>query len=303
MDIGRLRTLRELSLRKTMAAVAEALLISPSAVSQQISQLEDELGVRLIERRGRGVHLTPAGLRLVAHAERIIGILDEAKTDIAEMKRVVAGELRVAAFPSVAAALLPSTMRKLEQTHPQLQVVLDVLEPSDGLAALRAWQADIVLIDDLALGPNFAKETVDTIHIIDDVLYAMVEPSHPLARQDTISLADLRDEKWALDTASSDYSNIVIRACAAAGFQPATNGYCDGFEVVVALVEAGCSVSVMPGLRVRIYKGDYCARKIVPEIRRSISVAFRRGELRNPAIKAFVSEIQRSARQMGEGEH
>ena len=81
MDFARLRTLRELSLRKTMAAVAEALLISPSAVSQQIAQLEDETGVELVERRGRGVRLTPAGQRLADHAGRVIGVLEEAKTD------------------------------------------------------------------------------------------------------------------------------------------------------------------------------------------------------------------------------
>lgn len=109
MDLTRLRTLRELSVRGTMAAVAEALGISPSAVSQQIALLEAELGIALVERRGRGVHLTPAGARLVLHAETVIGVIEEARTDIAELKRTVAGELRVSAFPSVAAAL--STLR------------------------------------------------------------------------------------------------------------------------------------------------------------------------------------------------
>ena len=69
MDLARLRALRELSIRKTMAAVAEALYISPSAVSQQIALLEQEVGLDLIERRGRGVELTPAGKQLVARAE------------------------------------------------------------------------------------------------------------------------------------------------------------------------------------------------------------------------------------------
>src|SRR5262245_51678639 len=118
MDLVRLRTLRELALRTTMAAVADALRISPSAVSQQIAQLEEELQVELVERRGRGVLLTPAGKRLVAHVEKLTAILEEAKTDIAAMRSVVAGELRVAAFPSIASAMIPRTMRALERQHP-----------------------------------------------------------------------------------------------------------------------------------------------------------------------------------------
>ena len=114
MDIARLRTLRELSLRHTMAAVAEALRISPSAVSQQIGLLEAEAGLPLIERRGRRVRLTQAGQRLVLHAERVIAVLEAAKTELAELKQAVTGELRVAAFSSVAAALIPQTMKALE---------------------------------------------------------------------------------------------------------------------------------------------------------------------------------------------
>jgi len=88
-----------------MAAVAEALFLTPSAVSQQIAQLEEEAGVKLIERQGRGVRLTKAGEVLVEHTERMLLVLDEAKSDLAQIKREVAGVIRVAAFPTVAAAL------------------------------------------------------------------------------------------------------------------------------------------------------------------------------------------------------
>ena len=91
MDIAKLRALRELSIRKTMAAVAEALYVSPSAVSQQIALLEQEVGIDLIERRGRGVELTVAGRRLVERAERILVELESARADIAELKKVIAG--------------------------------------------------------------------------------------------------------------------------------------------------------------------------------------------------------------------
>lgn len=170
MDVARLRTLRELAMRQTMAAVAEALRVSPSAVSQQIAQLEAEAGLRLIERRGRRVRLTQAGQRLVAHAERIIAALEDAKTDLAELKQAVAGELRVAAFSSVAAALIPQVMKALERRHAQLTIVLEEMEPVDSLAALRAWQTDVALVDDLTVPPNTAGPNIERVPILEDLL-------------------------------------------------------------------------------------------------------------------------------------
>jgi DNA-binding transcriptional LysR family regulator len=296
MDVARLRTLRELSLRQTMAAVAEALRISPSAVSQQIAQLEAEAGLRLIERRGRRVRLTEAGQRLVGHAERILAALEQAKADLAALKQVVAGELRVVAFSSVAAALLPQAMKALERRHPRLAVVLEELEPVDSVAALRAWQADVALIDDLTLPAGAPEPNIERLAILEDALYAVVPNAHPLAARSRIAIADLRDERWAMDTAFNTYSDVIIRACRAAGFEPIVNGRCGGFEVVQPLIEHGCSVAILPGLRVHQRSGKFCVRKLMPEIRRRIFVAFRRGERKHPGIAAFLEQLQRSAK-------
>ena len=145
MEISRLRALRELANRHTMAAVADSLCLTASAVSQQISQLEEEVGLPLTERQGRGVRLTRAGEVLVEHTERLMMVLDEAKADLAHLKSEIAGVLRVAVFPTVAAALLPHVVNALRQTYPYLRIMLDELEPSDGLAALGSWQSDVSL--------------------------------------------------------------------------------------------------------------------------------------------------------------
>jgi DNA-binding transcriptional LysR family regulator len=295
MDIARLRTLRELALRQTMAAVAEALRISPSAVSQQIALLESEAGLPLIERRGRRVRLTQAGQRLVAHAERAIAVLEDAKTELAALKQAVTGELRVAAFSSVAAALIPQTMKALER-YPQLTIVLEEMEPVDSLAALRAWQADVALVDDLTVPANATEPNVERVPILDDLLYAVLPNAHPLAARPKVAIGDLRGERWAMDTAFNTYSDVIIRACRAAGFAPVVNGKCGGFEVVQPLIEQGCSVAILPGLRVGRRSGKFCVRKLTPEIRRKIFVAFRRGERRHPAIAAFLDQLQKSAK-------
>ncbi|WP_237154900.1 LysR family transcriptional regulator [Oryzibacter oryziterrae] len=291
MDLSRLRTLRELSKRGTMAAVAEALFISPSAVSQQIALLEDEAGVSLIERRGRGVRLTPAGQRLVAQADRIFAILEEARTDLAEARAEVAGELTFAAFPSVAASLVPAVMRDLEIRFPALRVTLQVMEPDEAINALRAWQVDAAMIDSFTIDASETGGAFETVPVCDDRLFAVLPPGHVLAERETLGLEDLKGEKWALDTASSAYSSAILEASRRAGFQPEVNGYCNGFEVVSAMVEAGCSISVMPGLLISSYRGGFVARPIEPEIRRNIAVAIRRGERRKPAIAALVERL------------
>lgn len=175
------------------------------------------------------------------------------------------------------------------------------MEPVDGLAALRAWQADVGFIDDLPAVPPWSPDgNTESRHVLDDFLYVMVPLSHPLAQKDTIALEDLHQENWALDTVPNTYSLMLVKSCENVGYTPVVNAKCNGFEVVIALVEAGCSVSVMPGLRVRSYQGNFAARRLVPEIRRRISVAFRKGEMRNPAIAAFVRELEARAHLLGE---
>jgi len=291
MDLSRLKALRELSVRKTMAAVADALHVSPSAVSQQISLLEQELGAPLIERRGRGVSLTVAGEQLVQRANRIFAELEAARADIAEIKKIIAGELRVAAFPSVAAALIPSTVRELMHLNPRLTIQFDEMEPEESLAALRSWQTDIAIIDDLNIPPGSLDANVETVALIEDVFNVMVSQKHRLADRPTVTLEDLREERWVIDTASSNYTKMLTDACAVAGFNPQITARCKGFEVTVALIREGCGISILPGLRASHDLEDVWVCRLAPEIRRKISVAFRRGEKRSPALQAFLTQV------------
>jgi DNA-binding transcriptional LysR family regulator len=295
MDLARLRALRELSFRRTMAAVADALHVSPSAVSQQIALLEADLGVALVERRGRGVHLTLAGQHLVERAERIFAEVESARADIAELKKLIAGEIRVAAFPSVAAALIPATVRELLQLHPHLTVQFDEMEPAESLAALRSWQTDIAIIDDLNIPAGALDPNVETIPLMEDVFNVMVPKQHALADRATVTLQELRDERWAIDTASETYTRMLAAACQAEGFTPQIVARCRGFEVTVALIREGCGISILPGLRASHHLQDVRVCRITPEIRRRISLAFRKGEKRSPALQAFIQQIAAQA--------
>ncbi|MDE1948651.1 MAG: LysR family transcriptional regulator [Burkholderiales bacterium] len=299
MDFTRLRSLRELSVRGTMAAVAEALCLTPSAVSQQIAQLEDEAGAPLVERRGRGVRLTPAGALLARHADRVLAVLGEARAGLAELRREVAGELRIAAFASAAALLLPQALVALRRAHPRLELVISELEPAEGLAALGAWQADLALVDDWSAADGAGHPSLEFSALVDDRLCALLPAGHGLASRAAVSLSELEAESWALDSSSSAYAEFVLAQCRRAGFEPRVNARCRGFEMVAALVGAGCSVAVIPGLRRRQTPPATALVPLAPELPRRISIAWRRSEGRHPALLAVLAQVQASARTLG----
>jgi DNA-binding transcriptional LysR family regulator len=295
MEVGRLRALLELARCGTMAAAAEALFLTPSAVSQQIAQLEEEADVKLTERIGRGVRLTPAGHALVGHAERVMVVLDEARSELAELRREIAGELRVAAFSSIASAVLPDTVKALQHTYPRLEIVLEEFDPVEGLTALRSWRTDIALIDDLSVVLGDSQESVGVVQVAEDVLYVAVAVDHALSKRPSLSVADLRHENWAIESTWSGFGDVITNLCRRAGYEPRINAKCRGFEMVVAMVASGCSVSMVPGLRLVRPPAGVTWVKLSPEVRRKVYVAYRRGERDHPTIKVFVEEIVRTA--------
>ncbi|MDR0278318.1 MAG: LysR family transcriptional regulator [Paucimonas sp.] len=288
MDIGKLGALRELAVRKTMAAVAEALHVSPSAVSQQISMLEQEVGIDLVERRGRGVELTIAGRTLVERANRIFAELESARADMAELKKVVAGDIRVAAFPSVASLLMPRTMRSLRAAYPRLDVLFEEMEPEEGLNALRSWQTDVALIDDLNVPPGLLDPGIELTPLIEDVFHVMMAPDHRLAGLDEVSWAELEEERWVIDTASATYTRILTEACQRSGYMPRIIARCKGAEVTSAMIREGCAIAMFPGLRTHTDMPGARVSRLVPEIRRRISIAYRKGEKKSPALRVFI---------------
>src|SRR6516165_1641447 len=141
LDLRRLRLLRELARRGTIAAVAEALSYSPSAVSQQLTALEKETGVRLLEPAGRRVRLTAQADLLVAHTEVLLEEMERAEAALAQSLNETVGTLRVAAFQTAVLTLVPPALTQLGQQHPRLRIEVIELEPEVALPALIAGES------------------------------------------------------------------------------------------------------------------------------------------------------------------
>ncbi len=191
LDVRRLRALREVALHGTIRAAAEALSFTPSAVSQQVSALERDLGVELLERNGRSVHLTGAGRALV---ERTEGILAELAETEAVVKTIAGGTppaFRVASFASAAATIVADAVR-----GNGLDVHILEADPRLGLARLRAGEVDVAILWEYDFVPLKPPGAIELRPLLDDPIHVVLPRMHPAAASPTIDLIDLADEPW-----------------------------------------------------------------------------------------------------------
>src|ERR1700736_3680564 len=151
LNVGRLRVLKEVAYRGSLSGAAEALSYSQSAVSQQISALEAETGMALLERHPRGVSLTAAGQTLVGHAEGILARLDGAEAAVAAIAGLRGGGPRLRPLPPAAGApWMPPAIARFRASYPGVELTLEEGEPEEIVPRLRAGELDLALLFDLA---------------------------------------------------------------------------------------------------------------------------------------------------------
>ncbi|MEU3948982.1 LysR family transcriptional regulator [Streptomyces sp. NPDC029526] len=171
LDLRRLRLLRELHRRGTIAAVAEALTFTASAVSQQLGVLEREAGVPLLERSGRRVTLTPAGRTLVTHADAVLERLELAVAELAGAREGIGGPLRIGTFPSGGPAIVPATLAELARQHPALEPMVQEIDSARVSDGLRAGELDVALVHDYDFVPAPPDTAVDQVPLLEEPMY------------------------------------------------------------------------------------------------------------------------------------
>ncbi|MEU7838573.1 LysR substrate-binding domain-containing protein [Nonomuraea sp. NPDC049129] len=277
LDPRKLHLLRELAQRGTIAAVAEALSFTPSAVSQQLSALEREAGVPLLERTGRTVTLTPAGHLLVEHAQDVLEQLERASAALAAVRGGPSGPLRIGAFPTAARVLLPPALAELSRAHPGLRPMVSEIDPADVSAALRAGELDVALVHEYDFVPPVTDASLETEPLFGEQMYLT----------DRATIADARDDAWIVGKPGTLCHAMAIRACQAAGFEPRVRHRIDDFDTVLAFVAAGQGVALVPRLAALAPPHGVTLTGL-PLSRRTLA-AFRRGYGEHPAIKAAVA--------------
>ncbi|MDO8964456.1 MAG: LysR family transcriptional regulator [Coriobacteriia bacterium] len=297
LNVNRLRVLREIASRGTIAAAAEALYMTPSAISQQMATLEREAGTPLLERAGRGVRLTPAGERLVTHAERVIAVLEEAQADVDAVARGVAGRLRTCAFPTGARALLIPALSRIRAEYPRLQLSMVDLEPEESVPLLKTGEIDVLLTYEFDHLPQRDDPGVEQVLLAIEPMAIALPVTHPAATG-PVRVRDLKDEEWIVGQDGSSLLEVQVRVANEAGFQPKLDLHSNDYQVILAAVEAGLGVALVPPMaRFAEYPGVAFRRPEDMEVRRRILAVIRRGSGKSPGIAALVEALRDIARQ------
>jgi DNA-binding transcriptional LysR family regulator len=282
LDLRRVRLLRELASRGTIAAVAQALAYTPSAVSQQLAVLEREAGCALLERTGRRVRLTPAGRTLVAHAEDVLAELERAEAALAASRQGLSGTLRVGAFPTAARVLLPPALVILGRDHPDLELMVEEVDPVDAAHALRTGDLDVALTQDYDLVPVPGQPALTSTVVLAEPMYlASAQP--PADPADPIG--SFRDRPWILGRPGTQCRLAAERICQAAGFDPGIRHQTDDYPTALALVAAGQGQTLLPRLGAVGAPTEVVLTPLASTSR--VRITHRRGAEAHPAIAAF----------------
>lgn len=291
LGVWRLQLLREVARRGTIRAAASAMSITPSAVSQQLRILEAEAGVPLLERQGRHVRLTDAGEMLVRHADAITAAITAAESELAATQHEIAGTLRVAAIPTAARAILPTAIASLGRAHPRLRLMLRDLETAESLPALVADEVDLAVVDEYDEATRIREPGVELLDLLTEPILVALPPGHPMG-DGPVPLAGLRDEAWIMDTESSGICRAFVRACRRQGFEPHVRSNCRDYSVIIALVEAGLGVAVLPGLALRDRSIGARVAPVDPPLERRVRIAVKPERRGHPAVAAMLAELQ-----------
>ena len=292
LDVRRMRVLREVALRGSFSAAADALSFTQSAVSQQVAALEREAGAVLVERSARGVRLTEAGEAVVRHADAILARLAEAEAELEAIAGLRGGRLRMAAFESAAATLMPMAIAGFARAHPAVELSMTLLEPEEAVAALRAGDIDLAITFGAGRAESREGDGLEHHHLLEDPMYLVLGEDHPLARKRGVRLADLAGEAWIGGPADCECNRLITRACARVGFEPRIAFETDDYAAVQGFVAAGVGVSLIAELGLRTVRDDIVVRPLGRETPvRQIFASVLKG-YRSPATVAMLEHLE-----------
>ena len=289
---NRLRVLQQVARTGSLAGAARELSYTQPAVAHHVAELERELGTPLVVRHGRGVRLTEAGRALAAHADAVLSRLAAAQEEVAAIAGLRAGRVRVAAYPTAAATLVPAGLAALRQEFPQVEASLLELEPPEALAALRAGDVDLAITFRYPeSNPEPERDLVAT-SLGDDPIDVVVPADHKAAGRRRHRLGDLAGETW---VAGCDRcrAHLVDTCQRAAGFTPTVAFTTDDFVTQQALVAAGLAVAAMPRSTLGAHADPGLRAAPCPELsRRRVEVVVA-GDPIPPAVAALRDRLRR----------
>ena len=311
LDIRKLHMLAELDRLGTLAAVARSLQLTAPGVSMQLAALEREVRLKLTERHGRTVSLTPAGRLLAQHAHGIVERLSLAETEAAALRDGAAGTYRVAAFPAAARTIVADAWRTiLDNPDLGLRLELTELEPPDSLPAIARGEVELAITHGYSNVPaQDATDLVVTRLATENVYLAIRATGGPDAGDvgsaindapgAPVDLGSFARHPWVVPHRRWSCYEMVRRACGLAGFEPRAVAEATDFAVILSLVAAGAGVALVPELAIATLPAGVALHLLVAPVHRHDFVVTRPSTDADPGIrrlrKLFVASANRLA--------
>ena len=293
-SLKRLRLLREVSTRGSLAAAAAALGQDPSSVSHQLKALEAEVGAPLLERVGRGVRLTEEALILVTRTEAVLSELEAAEAEIAAARHEVSGTVRIAGFQTALHTIVPGALARLNRDHPDLTVETTHIRAEDGIPSLLSRDFDLVIEENYPSRPARRAEGVETETLGDDELCLITPAAGRELAASGPSLAECAHHSWAMEPADTHAGHWSRAECRRAGFEPDVTTESSDVVFLVRLVASGLASALVPRLALHAAAmstgtepSEVAIGRLPEPANRRISTAIRRGSARTPRIIAL----------------
>src|SRR4051794_32023519 len=295
LDVRRMRVLREVAAQGSFSAAAEALSFTQSAVSQQVAALERESGTKLVERRARGIRLTPAGEALVSHADAILARLDDAEQELAAIAGLKGGRVRVASFQSAGATLVPKALTEFHRRHREVDLIASTAELQEAHELLRAGEIDVAIVMDFEAQPLLYTD-LETEHLLNDQYHVALPSGHRLADKAKVPLIELADEDWINSCPGTSCDQVVLGACRAAGFDPRVVVECDENDQMQACVAGGLGVALWPQLALAHVRPGVVVKPVAgSQVERRVHAATLADAYRSAATEAMLAILRETA--------
>jgi len=245
VETGWLEVFRAVADTGSFTAAAGQLGYTQSAVSRQIAALETDLGAVLFDRLPRGARLTEAGRRLIDHTGPVLDRLDTARRELSDLRDLSAGQLRLGAFPTADADLVPRALAEFRARHPEIEVFHRDGLTAELVAALRSGDLDLAVIN--GYPDRIATlDGIELVHLWDEPILVALPPGHRMANRRTVRLAELAGEDWI--AASTDPRETLISAFLRQDFRPTIAYTIADWTAKLGFVAAGLGITLLPAL-------------------------------------------------------
>ena len=289
VDPRRLMIFRTVARAGALGAAARELGWTQPAVSQHLRRLEREAGCTLLLRGPRGVRPTEAGTLLLARADAIAAQLDMAEEELAGVAALRRGRVRLAAFPSASATLVPRALARLGRDNPGIDVALTEAEPPEALTLLRDGQVDLALVFGYREAPVPTLVDLSWVPLGREPVRLVLPPGRALDRRGA-ELGALSEESW---IAGCDRCRAhLVHLAEQAGFTPQIRHVTDDYVVVQSLVAVGLGVALLPRSALDAYRHpEVDVRPLRPASHRHIGAIHRTGAETVPAVRALLDAL------------